>query len=315
MSISSELKAAGILGGGLSLLVLAAASAQQAVLPPPAAVHTKVPGVTQRVPVTVPRPASEGGGWTTEYREMQYTVMTPELAQLQTEEVQAASEAQSLAAQVAKASEPHREELKGKLRESLARQFDAQQKRRSQEIEGIEDRLAKLKETLQKRGAAKEAIIGRRLDQLTGVKDELAWEETGPALEPRYGTIIAPAYPGASPFAIPPNVPRAVTPVPGWAPGNPVPIPTLNPPSATEAPPSLHPAASGVFGTATPPPPPTGSGFGTVVPQAAPAPSAPPAAPAPAPSPAAASGTAPAASPAPAAPEPPRLPPAPNRDA
>ena len=35
-----------------------------------------------------------------------------------------------------------------------------------------------LKDTMKKRDSAKDTIIGRRLDELTGVTDDLGWEET-----------------------------------------------------------------------------------------------------------------------------------------
>jgi hypothetical protein len=76
-------------------------------------------------------------------------------------------------------SEGERDDAKDKLREKLVEIFDLQQKRRAHEIAKIEERLTRLKETMTKRDAAKDSIVDRRLDVLTGGIDELGWEETG----------------------------------------------------------------------------------------------------------------------------------------
>jgi hypothetical protein len=72
-----------------------------------------------------------------------------------------------------------RDDAKDKLREKLVEIFDLQQKRRAHEIAKIEERLTRLKETMTKRDAAKDSIVDRRLEVLTGGIDELGWEETG----------------------------------------------------------------------------------------------------------------------------------------
>jgi len=238
-----------------------------------------------------------------------------ETAELAAAEVQAAKEAQELVQELQAAdSEGTKTELKAKLRAALARQFEAQQKQRTREISSIEERLSKLKETLQKRDAAKDKIVDRRLDQLTGVRDELAWEETQGVLPP--GNNRSPNY---SLNGYPPSVAPLPMGVPGisgprgrntsTAPSNPTtgtpmlqyPVPsptapTLNTP-APLAPPVPPAPATRVFPT-------TPGTFGT-----APAPVAPPAPPAPAAAPALPATTA--APVAPAAPTPPRVPPTP----
>ena len=103
----------------------------------------------------------------------------PEAAKLQEAELEAARETQWLVSELPQAStDAARTDLKTKLREALVRQFDVQQKRRSMEITSIEERLTKYKETLQKRDAAKDTIVNRRLDELLGLGDELGWQET-----------------------------------------------------------------------------------------------------------------------------------------
>jgi acetyl-CoA carboxylase biotin carboxyl carrier protein len=137
----------------------------------------------------------------------------PEVAKLHQAEVEAAREAAALAGQFNTASSDLRDEIRGQLREALARQFDAQQERRSQEIASIEERLAALKDILQKRNEARDAIVDRRLNQLTGVQDELGWEETG--LGPHTVGPTAPAwnsYPAPPQAAAPLAPPSHVSP-------------------------------------------------------------------------------------------------------
>lgn len=267
MSIRSRLLAVALIAGAASAFVLPRGNAQQAT--PSPARRAGSAAITTRTPVLVPRTVAEGGGYKTEYTEEQRFVMTPELQQLYAEEIQAAESAQSNASALAKlpanASESDREGLKAALRDALVRQFDAQQKRRSEEIASIEERLGKLKETLQKRGAAKDAIVGKRLDQLTGVKDDLAWEETRPVPHSGYGKFpTAPGYtpntlpPAGSTIVAPPTLERPLLPTqPAWpaqpypatiapAPVNVTPVPAVAPPapatSAAPAPPAPAPA-------------------------------------------------------------------------
>lgn len=138
-------------------------------------------------------------------------VSDPETAKLYAAEEEAAKEAHTIVTKLRSLTDEKGdvEDIK-KLREALTKQFDAQQKRRAHEINKIEERLGKLKDTMKKRESAKDTIIGRRLDELSGVTDDLGWEETGvPArvrsIEPNYGLPgVAPvpasprAYPGAA---------------------------------------------------------------------------------------------------------------------
>jgi hypothetical protein len=68
-------------------------------------------------------------------------------------------------------------------------------------VSKIEERLGKLKETMKKREAAKDTIVGRRLDELTGVTDELGWEETG--IHAQAGPSAAVRFPGTPPVTVP----------------------------------------------------------------------------------------------------------------
>jgi hypothetical protein len=128
----------------------------------------------------------------------------PETAKLYAAEEEAAKEAHGLSAKLKSITdEKEKGDATKALRDALTKQFEAQQKRRAHEISKIEERLGKLKDTMKKRESAKETIVGRRVDELTGVTDDLGWEETGvPArvrvVEPNYGP------PGTSPVPVSP---------------------------------------------------------------------------------------------------------------
>ena len=139
------------------------------------------------------------------------------------------------------APESAQAEQKEKIKEKLNAIFDLQQQRRTREIAKIEERLARLKETLKKRDAAKDEIVNRRLETLTGGIDELGWEESlppGPISDSRPGrvpTLLPPApYADSGPVPVPapptrgrynPYAPPAIE-LPPTAPGPPAaPVP------------------------------------------------------------------------------------------
>jgi hypothetical protein len=177
----------------------------------------------------------------------------PETARLMNEELQATQAAHKVIAELRAAeSEGDKEKLKTQLRANLVAIFDLQQKRRATEVTKIEERLAKLKDTMKKRESSKEAIVDRRLDVLTGGVDELGWEETFPLGAPN--TSRTPNYPRYGPPTLetpplvvpPPTAPRANVPVlpvpslPGAAPAPPA-DPAAAPSATTIAPPGIRP--------------------------------------------------------------------------
>jgi len=197
---------------------------------------------------------------------------TPQMQQLHAEEIEAANEAKRLIGVLSKGSESEQAEAKTRLREALVRQFDAQQKRRTQEIASLEERLGKLKETLQKRDAAKDAIVGKRFDQLTGAKDDLAWEETRSAPpaasynrfpSPNKNWSVAPYAPSLEPSAESYDAPPALN--LQTVPGAPTPVAPV--PAVPSVPPLAPPALPSPAPVPSPAPPPAKT--------AAPAPAAP----------------------------------------
>jgi len=139
-------------------------------------------------------------------------------------------------------------EWKSQIREKLAAIFDLQQQRRTREIGKIEERLAKLKDVLKKRDTAKDEIVDRRLNTLTGGVDELGWQESLPleslplAAPPSYDDGVANPY---NPYAPPAVRPRSRS-------ANPL----APPPPATAPAPPANPVIPGVpdSGSYAPPP-------------------------------------------------------------
>ncbi len=165
--------------------------------------------------------------------------LDPESQKLLDQEQAAAQEVRRITGNllsIAGTPEAKQAEWKAEIREKLVAIFDLQQQRRNREIAKIEERLGKLKETLKKRDAAKDEIVDRRLQTLTGGVDELGWEDSlaGPA-----NPLAQP--PGASPYPAPRfdpeprRVPSAVGPRTGIVPA--YPVPEL-PPGAIPTPPA-----------------------------------------------------------------------------
>jgi len=88
-----------------------------------------------------------------------------------------------------------REDLRIELSELLGQQFDARQQRRELEIKQIEERVKKLREALEKRSAAKEKIIERRLNDLLTDAEGLGWGDAAPGT-PAFNVFRSPYGPG-----------------------------------------------------------------------------------------------------------------------
>ena len=68
-----------------------------------------------------------------------------------------------------------REELSGKLKESVTKLFEVREKIRAREVDMIKKRLEELTDMLEKRKANRDAIIDKRIKQLLGEADPLDW--------------------------------------------------------------------------------------------------------------------------------------------
>jgi hypothetical protein len=133
-----------------------------------------------------------------------------ETAKLNARDAELGQEAESLVKQLADATDDkQRDSIKDKLQETLAQQFDTQQKVRELEVTRIEAKVKKLRDVISKRNDARRSIIEKRLDQLIREAEGLGWNS--PTGSPAYGAVYlpqpsAPLYPPASL----PNPPREV---------------------------------------------------------------------------------------------------------
>jgi len=84
---------------------------------------------------------------------------------------------QELAASMRTAkTEEERELIRKDLSENLGQIYDLQHRLWEDKIAALEQRLAELKDMLEKRAAHREEIIERRISELTGEEDYLDWE-------------------------------------------------------------------------------------------------------------------------------------------
>jgi hypothetical protein len=85
-----------------------------------------------------------------------------------------------LAKQYVKAEkDDEKKQIRSKLGDVLAKQFDEQVVRQQKELEDLEKQIANLKALLKKRTDAKRTIIERRMDQLIQDAEGLGWNAPG----------------------------------------------------------------------------------------------------------------------------------------
>lgn len=96
----------------------------------------------------------------------------PEMFELEQNDQRLDRESHELAEQYRRAPEgPAREEVRGKLRETVAKHFKARQERRELEVKRLQAQLERLRGALEKRSKEADAIIERRMSQLLGEED------------------------------------------------------------------------------------------------------------------------------------------------
>lgn len=87
------------------------------------------------------------------------------------------SETRRLAEQYAKAEDAEaRDKLKGELAKTIEKHFDVRHQDRKREIDQLEARVRKLREHLQKRERARQAIVEMRLGQFISAAEGLGWD-------------------------------------------------------------------------------------------------------------------------------------------
>lgn len=90
------------------------------------------------------------------------------------------SQSTQLAHQYIKAEkDDEKKDIRKKLADVLAKQFDAQVEKQQKELADLEKQIANLKALLKKRTDAKTTIIDRRMDQLIQDAEGLGWNAPG----------------------------------------------------------------------------------------------------------------------------------------
>jgi hypothetical protein len=117
-----------------------------------------------RVPIAVAQPGQEA------------EAETDEMTRLNTLDLQLGQKVESLVKQLADTTDENdRAKVKQSLQETLAQQFDTQQKVRELEVADVEARVKKLRDIITKRNDARRTIIEKRLDQLVREAEGLGW--------------------------------------------------------------------------------------------------------------------------------------------
>ena len=100
----------------------------------------------------------------------------PELMELAQAEGELAAQTSEIVERFADSENAaERKRITAELRETLAKQFDVQRRRRELELARVDERVSKLRDQIKKRDDARETIIDRRLDQLLNDADGLGW--------------------------------------------------------------------------------------------------------------------------------------------
>ena len=113
------------------------------------------------------------------------------------------SETRRLAEQYAKTEDAEAEDkLKGELAKAIERHFDVRHQVRKREIDQLEARVKKLREHLQKREGARQAIVEMRLGQFISAAEGLGWDTDlgrtrSPFVPPRVPPLLSEPPAGA----------------------------------------------------------------------------------------------------------------------
>lgn len=119
--------------------------------------------------------------------------------QLQQADAQLTQQTEVLASRYGEASKDEdREKIKADLAELLAKQFSIQQQIREDEVAQVEARVKKLRELIEKRKAAQQSIIERRLEQLLRDAEGLGWTPSAEGPHRQSGLISAGGNPVGS---------------------------------------------------------------------------------------------------------------------
>jgi chromosome segregation ATPase len=96
----------------------------------------------------------------------------PEMEKLIQNDFSLDRESRELAAQFQQASKSDREDIKKKLADVVAKQFEARQQRRELELKRLEEEIKRIRERIDKGNSDKKQIVDRRVNQLLGQDDD-----------------------------------------------------------------------------------------------------------------------------------------------
>ena len=123
-------------------------------------------------------PGMPGMGPMREGRGMGGGMMMPEqdeqMARLNRADMELEHHSRNLAMRYREASEEEeREEIREQLEKAVNEHFEVRQERRAIELERLEREINRLREVIERRNEARDRILGRRMNELLGVEDEL----------------------------------------------------------------------------------------------------------------------------------------------
>ena len=95
----------------------------------------------------------------------------PEMEKLMQTDFNLDRESRELAGHYSQASKDTQEEIKKKLKEVVAKQFEARQERRTLELKRLEDEIKRIRESIDKKNSGKQQIVDRRVNELLGEDD------------------------------------------------------------------------------------------------------------------------------------------------
>jgi len=99
----------------------------------------------------------------------------PEMFTLQKEEADLERQTGELAVQYRRAEASQRGEIKQQLEKLVNQHFDVRQRRRELEIKRLEQELQRLREAVQRRNKARDEVVKKRVSELIGQEDDVAF--------------------------------------------------------------------------------------------------------------------------------------------
>jgi hypothetical protein len=95
----------------------------------------------------------------------------PEMEKLIRTDVELDRQSRDLAERFRGASKDEQDDIKKKLSDVVAKQFEARQERRTLELKHLEDEIKRIRESIDKRNQGKQQIVDRRVSELLGQDD------------------------------------------------------------------------------------------------------------------------------------------------